>query len=78
MKKEQKKTKAMIELKDITTLSQETKDLLIDNAISCWFNEETGKYECHYPSDNYEYYASEEELLDNVRDYIAFWEGNHD
>jgi len=57
-------------------LSEETKRMLKDEGISCHYNEETGKYELHYPGDMFEYWSTEEEIVANVKDYIEFCEKN--
>ena len=50
--------------------------MLKDEGISCHYNEETGKYELHYPGDMFEYWNTEEEIVANVKDYIEFCEKN--
>lgn len=61
---------------EMSTLSDNTKNMLKDNAISWRFNEETRKYELHFPSDNFEYLETENEIIESVKEYIEFWENN--
>lgn len=56
------------------TLSKEAKQFLEQNGISYYYNEKTDKFEVHYPSDNLEYWDTEEEVLKNAQEYIDFWE----
>ena len=56
------------------TLSKETKKLLSENAITYLFNEESEKFEIHYPSGNFDYLDSEEEVVSNVEEYVEFWD----
>lgn len=55
-------------------LSKETKDYLDDNGIYYLYNENTDKFELHYPSDNFDYCATEEELMKCAADYVQFWD----
>lgn len=57
----------------MNTLSDSTKNLLKENAITWRFNEETGKYELHFPGDFFEYLKTEEEVIESVREYNEFW-----
>lgn len=55
------------------TLSDSTREYLRENAIDAHYNEATDKFEIHYPSDNLDYCDTEEEVLDNVKEYLEFW-----
>lgn len=58
----------------MTQLSASTQALLSKNAISYRFNEETGKFEIHFPTNNFEYLDTEEDVLNSVNDYISYWD----
>lgn len=57
----------------MNTLSDSTKNLLKENAITWRFNEETGKYELHFPGDFFEYLETEGEIIKSVVEYTNFW-----
>lgn len=61
----------------MTQLSTSTQALLSENSISYIFNEETGKIELHFPTNNFEYLDTEEDVLNSVNDYIAYWDANN-
>ena len=61
----------------MTQLSTSTQALLSENSISYIFNGETGKIELHYPTNNLEYLDTEEDVLNSVNDYIAYWDANN-
>ena len=59
------------------TLSNSTKAFLGENAITCHYNEATDKFELHYPTDNFDYCDTEEEVMRCAEEYVAFWESQN-
>ena len=59
------------------TLSNSTKAFLVANAITCYYNEATDKFEIHYPSNNFDYCETEEEVLNLAKEYVEFWDNRN-
>lgn len=58
------------------TLSEETKSYLDYNGIYYRYNESTDKFELHYPTDNFDYCDTEEEVMQCATEYVNFCEEN--
>ena len=61
------------EIKSLS-LSDDTIQLLEDNSISVEYNCGGYNYKIHYPTDNYDYCNTEEEVLSCVKEYIEYWD----
>lgn len=58
-------------------LSKETKDYLDYNGIYYRYNENTDKFELHYPTDNFDYCDTEYEVMQCAKEYVEFWDNQH-
>lgn len=56
------------------SLSRETINLLKENGITVEYNGGGCNYKIHYPTDNYDYCNTEEEVLSCVNEYIEYWD----